>query len=194
MAFFNHGGGKNEQQIKKGFIFILLTLLSVPVGCAQTSKPVESNPTKDVIYEAVFLDNDEIAELFASVRGEIPPFDNVTQGYHVTTEFMPEKTHFDWYGEQVNVHITTYAAQDVKTDDGQITANEGFKVEMTSENTESIAYLDTLDKNYHITGAYQDAAKYTEYIDFSVGEALDVYVMGTFGGYFSDGTIDLSKE
>lgn len=84
--------------------------------------------------------------------------------------------------------------QDVKTDDGQTTANEGFKLEMASENTELAAYLDAVDKNYHITGAYQDAAKYTEYIDFSAGAPLDVYVIATFGGYFSDSAIDFGKE
>ena len=79
-------------------------------------------------------------------------------------------------------------------DDGQITSNEGFKVEVTSENKELAAYLDSLNKNYHITGAYKDGAKYTEYIDFSAGDPMDVYITGTFGGFYSDSTIDLGEE
>lgn len=72
-----------------------------------------------------------------------------------------------------------------------MTSNEGFKAEVSSENEKLNEYLQSLDKNYHITGAYQDSAQYTEYIDFSRGEAMDVSLAGTFGGYRSDGTIDL---
>ncbi len=177
---------------KSCLVYIMLFLALV--GCAPANKSAENSQATDVIYEAVFLDNDEITGLFTSVRGETPPFDNVTKDYHVTTEFMPEEAHSDWYGEQVSVHITAYAVQDIKMDDGQMTSNEGFKVELTSENKELSAYLDALNKNYHITGAYKDGAKYTEYIDFSEGESMDIYITGTFGGFYSDSTINLGKE
>ena len=117
---------------------------------------------KDVIYETVFLDNDEITDLFTSVRGEIPPFDNVAKDYYVTTEFMLESAHPNWYGEQVSIHITAYAVQDIKMDDGQMASNDDSKAELTSKNEELAAYLDALNKNHHITGAYKDGVKYAE--------------------------------
>ncbi len=179
---------------KLRIVFASVMLLLSLLGCAKTNEAAESSPRETVVYEAVFLDNGEILDLFESVRGEVPPFDNVTKDYHVTTEFMPEEAHTAWYGEQVSVHVTAYAVQDIKMDDGQMTSNEGFKVDVASGNKELATYLDALDKNYHITGAYKDGAKYTEYIDFSNGEPMDIYVSGTFGGFYSDGTIDLGKE
>ncbi len=172
---------------------VILVLLPGLFGCSadRTANAAESSQTSDVIYEGAFLDNDEITDLFASVRGETPPFDNVTKDYHVTTAYMPEELHTDWYGEPVSIHITAYAVQEVAMEDGRMTSNEGFKAEVSSENEELNEYLQSLDKNYHITGAYQDGAQYTEYIDFSEGEAMDVSLTGTFGGYRSDGTIDL---
>ena len=174
--------------------FVSIMVILILIGCAKANDSAESSSENDVIYEAIFLDNDEVADLFVSVRGKTPPFDNVTKDYHVTTEFMPEEAHPDWYGEQVSVHITAYAVQDIEMDDGKMTSNEGFKVEVTSENKELASYLDALNKNYHITGAYKDGAKYTEYIDFSAGDPMDTYVVGTFGGYYSDGTINLGEK
>ncbi len=159
-----------------------------------TQATASSTQAVDYYYEAVFLDNDEVQDLFTSVRGEEAPFENVTKDFHVTTAFMPEQTHPEWYGEAVTVHITAYAVQDVKTDDGDTTANEGFKAEVSCENKDLEAYLSSLDKNFHITGAYKDGAKYTEYVDFSQGEAMDVTLVGTFGCGHSDGTIDLGTE
>ena len=188
-----YGGVKMSSKLKICFVPIMVLILAL-VGCTQANEPDESSPAEEVIYEAIFLDNDEITDLFTSVRGETAPFENVTKDYHVTTEFMPEEAHPDWYGEQVSVHITAYAVQDIEMDDGKMTSNEGFKVEVTSENKELASYLDALNKNYHITGAYKDGAKYTEYIDFSAGDPMDTYIVGTFGGYYSDGTINLGEK
>lgn len=168
---------------------------AVPVGESTTASTADSvapsTQAAEYYYEAVFLANDEAQALFTSVRGEKAPFENVTKDFHVTTEFMPEQAHPEWYGEKVTVHITAYAVQDVKMDDGNTTANEGFKAEVSSENKDLEAYLSTLDKNFHITGAYKDGAKYTELVDFSKGEAMDATLTGTFGRGSSDGTIDL---
>ena len=154
----------------------------------------EDDSSEDiVVYEAIFLDNDEISELFCSVRGETAPFENVTTDFHITTEFLPEDTHMDWYGETISVHITGYTVQDVEMEDGQMTSNEGFKAEVSSENQKLNEYLESLGKNYHITGAYKDAPKYTGYIDFSDAEPVDFTVTGTFGGYISSGEIDLGE-
>ena len=180
---------------------LLMAVLCLMAGCAtnETTDTTDTAATsteqaeRSVIYEAIFLDNDEITNLFVSMRGETAPFDNVTKDFHVTTEYMPAESHSEWYGEKITVHITAYAVQDITADDGQTTSNEGFKAEVTSENAELNAYLESLNKNFHITGAYKDAAKYTEYVDFSQGEAVDFTVTGTFGGYYSDGVIELGE-
>ncbi len=159
-----------------------------------SSEQSEQAEAATVVYEAIFLDNDEISNLFTETRGETAPFDKVTKDFHVTTAFMPETAHSQWYGAKVTVHITAYAVQDVKADDGSTTSNEGFKAEVTSDNKELNEYLESLGKNYHITGAYKDGAKYTEYVDFSQGDPMDVTVTGTFGGSMSDGVIDLGGK
>ena len=160
----------------------------------EAAQSAEIEQAATTVYEAIFLDNDEISNLFTEVRGEAAPFDKVTKDFHVTTAFMPETAHPQWYGAKVTVHITAYAVQDVKADDGSTTSNEGFKAEVTSDNKELNEYLESLGKNYHITGAYKDGAKYTEYVDFSQGEPMDVTVTGTFGGSMSDGVIDLGGK
>lgn len=192
--------------MKKLFIYILLALFLF--GCSssnndnkesveptttsesdalETSIPSQTETSEEayVVYEGIFLDNDEMLKLFEETRGEAP-LDNVTKEFHLTTEFMPESDHKQWYGEKVNVHIISYKIQDVEMDEVGMTTNEGFKAEVTAENEELNTYLASLDKNYHITGAYKDAPKYTNYIDFSDGEAMDIYVSGTFGGFYSD--------
>lgn len=186
----------------KALVIALLLAVST-VGCSSPNKntAVSEAVTEadadaaeaSLIYEAIFLDNDEIEKLFASVRGKDAPFDKVTQDYHVTTEYMPAEGHAEWYGEKVSVHIIAYAVGEVKMEDGNMTSNEGFKAEVTSGSSEFNDYLKSLNKNYHITGAYKDEAKYTEYIVFSDGEPMDVYVTGTFGGYFSDNTFNFGS-
>ena len=188
-------------------LFIFLTLF----GCAsskeesapnesttpevtETTTPSETADSVYVVYEAIFLDNDEVANIFKSIRKDEAPFDKVTTDYHVTSAFMPESDHKQWYGSKVNVHISKYKIQEVKMDDGNMTSNEGLKVELTSENEELNEYLISLNKNFHITGSYIDAAKYTDLFDFSDGEDLDIDIMGTFGGFYSDGNIYLENN
>lgn len=163
-------------------------------GSGQAQESKESSETQQTIllYEAIFLDNDKVQDLFTQVRGESAPFEKLTTDFHVTTAFKPETAHPEWYGQEVTVHITSYAAQEVTMDDGGLTANEGFKVEVSSDNQELNDYLSSLGKNYHITGSYKDAARYTNYIDFSQGQPFEATLTGTFGATFSDGTVKLT--
>ncbi len=160
-----------------------------------TSSPSTSQDSQVyVVYEGIFLDNQEILDLFASIRGETAPFDNVTKEFHVTTEFMPSEAHSKWYGEKLSIHISKYLLADTTMDDGGTTSNEGFKVEVSSDNEEFNEYLKSLNKNFHITGSYKDAAKYTDKLDFSEGEDMNVTVQGTFGGFYSDSSYRFDKE
>ena len=74
-------------------------------------------------------------------------------------------------------------------DDGSTTANEGFFCKVTSDNEEMQSFIDNTEKNWHITGSYKDAAKYTEYIDPSDAAEVDFTVKGRFGAGMSNGDI-----
>ena len=156
----------------------------------EASQTQESTETK-AVYEAVFLDNEQISGLFAQARGNNAALEKVPSEYHITTAFQPETAHPEWYGQKVDVHITTYAMQEVKTDDGTPTENEGFKVELTSENEQLNSYLASLNKNFHVTGSSKDAPRWTEYIDFSKGQPFEATATGTFGAYMTDQTVKL---
>lgn len=143
-------------------------------------------------YEAIFLNNDEILSLFNSIRNMVP-YCFITENFHVTTEFMPSELHEQWYGEKVSVRITDYKSQKVIADNGIITANEGFKVFLSSENKSLLSYLNSLNKNFHITGSYQDAAKYTEQIDFRDGKKLNIEIIGIYGYCDSNKIIHLNS-
>lgn len=145
---------------------------------------------KIILYEAFFLENAVVEQLFKDTRGE-NPFGIVTQNYHVTTCFMPDTSHEQWYGKKVNVHILSYKSQDVIDDNNCMTSNEGFKVSISAADKDLNDYILSLDKNYHITGSYKDMAKYTEYVDFSDGIKMDINILGIFGCEYVDGTIFL---
>ena len=180
-------------------LFISLSLF----GCSsnadkakETTSPVtidvsQSEDSIYVVYEAIFLDNDEILNIFKAIRGKESPFEKQTTDFHITTAFLPESALDKWYGTKVNVHISKYSIQEVEAEDIGLTSNEGLKVELSSDNKEFNEYLSSLNKNFHITGSYKDAAKYTGLLDFTKGDNLDIDVIGTFGGYYSDGNIYL---
>ncbi len=183
-------------------VLFLILLLTSLFGCSQNNKhkssleketlqPIETSNLEDVIdvYEAIFLDNEEVLNLFKKVRGEVSPLENVATSFHVTTEFKPEEPKCKWYGQKVNVHFIKYKIAEVIMDDGNITENEGFKVELSSDDEEFNKFLKSLNKNFHVTGTYKDAAKWTNNIDFSDGEDVDFTLEGIFGGYYSDNSI-----
>lgn len=185
-----------SKKLWENLILACMLLSLVIMGCTKSEKAdSESKKTDEgyYYYEAIFLDNEEINDLFCQVRGEQAPYEQLTENFHVTTKFKPEETHSQWYGEKVDVHITAYKAQEIKDDDGNPTYNEGFKVSVTADNAELENYLESLDNLFHITGSYQDGAKYTDRIDFSDGKKLDLHTTGTFGCGDSDGTIDLGN-
>lgn len=142
-------------------------------------------------YEGIFLDNTEVENLFIKARGQKAKLNQTLMTQHVTTEYKPQTYHPNWYGQKVTIHITSYAMQDVKTEDGNTTTNEGFKVSLTSKNQELNDYLATVVKKFHITGSYNDKAQYTNNIDFSKGQEFNATLTGTFGAFLEDDTIKL---
>lgn len=131
-------------------------------------------------YEGIFLHSEIVKSLFISQRGE-NKLRHETSDFHVTTEFMPKLVHPDWYGSEVDVILTSYARQTVRMDNGELTVNEGFGVSVSSSNGELNDFLKSLKKNFHITGGFDHAPKYTEDVDFSLGDKIEViHLKGTF--------------
>lgn len=185
--------------MKKTIILISAIVLLVISGCksagnSSTEPPAQETTT--VIYEAFFLDNDEILKLFSEVRGPEAPYENLTKDFHVTTAFMPEHDMHELYGTEVTVKIYAYQDGNVTADDGSTTANEGFFCTITTENEALQNYIDSTEKNWHITGSYKDAggAKYTEYLDLTGAKQVNYTVKGRFGGSMSNGSIVFSPQ
>lgn len=183
-------------------ILQMVTLLCICIalfGCSSQGDKVEHKSKEELesgyyYFEGIFLSTDEVKETFQSASDEFPMYSVVPELFHVTTEYMPDKTHENLYGTEVTVHITGYKYGTVADEtDGSTSENEGFKVEVTSEDPEMQALLDSIDKNWHITGSYTTAARYTKYMDFSDADPVDVTLTGTFGWCDSDGKLVLES-
>ncbi len=164
--------------------------LSFAEGAAET-KLTETEKEEEVFlkYEAVFLESDEVNAIFDEVRDGEPPYEIVDkEDFHVTIVYMPETPSDELYGKEVKIKLVGYKAGEVKDDEGKPTYNEGFKAELYSEDPDMQKFLDTNEKNYHITGSFSDAAKYTGLLDFSDAEPVEYEITGVFGGRLSNHT------
>lgn len=176
-------------------LFFSLLLVFPFVSCSVAGGDGEGRENdKKVVYEAFFLDNDEILSRFAEVRGETAPYERVTKDFHVTTSYMPETDCRSLYGREVTIRVTLYQCGVVLDDNGQPTSNEGFFGSVSSEDAELMAMIDSIDKNWHITGSYQGAAKYTEYLDLTDAKEVDFTVKGVFGAFLGDGVYTFSPD
>ena len=138
-------------------------------------------------YEAIFLDKDEVLNAFKQAAPDYPKNDLTPPEFHVTTAFQPEEKHTSLYGTKVTVHIVGYASGTVHRDDGAgESSNEGFLVELSTDNKEMQDLIDSYDKVMHITGSYSAEGYYTEFLDWSKTTPMDITVTGTFGGADSD--------
>lgn len=138
-------------------------------------------------YEAIFLDKDEVLKAFKQAAPDYPKNALTPPEFHVTTAFKPEEKHTSLYGTKVTVHITGYTSGTVRRDDGAgESSNEGFLVELSTDNGEMQELLDSYDKVMHITGSYSAEGYYTEFLDWSKMTPMDITLTGTFGGADSD--------
>ena len=146
-------------------------------------------------YEAVFLDTEEVQKAFSTASASYPKYEIVPDHFHVTVQYKPEPRHEDLYGTPVTVHILGYAGGTVQDPQENITSeNEGLQVRMTSPDEGMQALIDNTDKNWHITGSYTVAAKYTEQLDFSDSTPVDITLEGVFGVADSDGNVVLEQQ
>lgn len=176
---------------------VVMSLTATGLFCARcfADAPAEAESPK-VIYEAFFLDNAEIADLFAQTRGEEAPHAIMTKDFHVTTSFMPEQDMRELYGTEVTIHIYAYQDGQIPADDGSMTANEGFFCTITAENEQMQAHINALDNNWHITGSYQDqgGAKYTGRLDLEGAQMVEYVVTGRFGAFLSDNSLAFAQD
>lgn len=179
---------------------IVICLCAVLFGCGSQTDTVEHKSKEEqeigyYYYEGIFLSTEEVTDAFRSASDEFPRYPVVPERFHITTEYMPEKTHENLYGRKVTVHITGYKyGTSIDVTDGSTSENEGFKVKVMSEDPEMQELLDSIDKNWHITGSYTTAARYTKYMDFSDAEPMDLTLTGTFGWCDSDEKLVLNSR
>ena len=196
----NREGGYCVIHKKSLQMIIALCLCLVLAGCSSQTEEVKHKSKEEeelgyYYFEGIILSADEVTEAFRSASDEFPRYSVVPETFHITTEYMPETTHEDLYGTEVTVHITGYK-YGTSTDetDGSTSENEGFGVEVTSEDPEMQALIDSIHKTWHITGSYTAAARYTNYMDFSDAEPMDVTLTGTFGWCDSDEKVVLDSR
>ena len=162
-------------------------------ACADNAGSEEDNVAY-VVYEAVFLDSVEVAEVFKSIRGEEAPYPMITKDFHVTTAFLPETDSRALYGKEVEVRVIGYKAGAITLEGGSVTHNEGLKVLLKTTDAAMNLYLNEHPANYHITGSYEAQPKYTGYLDFSDCESAEYLLTGTFGAYLNGDTITFNAE
>lgn len=141
-------------------------------------------------YEAVILRTEDAESAFRMAADDFLKYEIIPDIFHVTTEYKPEKKHEYLYGSAVSVHITGYLFGPVLDEENNVLSyNEGVSVVISSENEDMQTLIDSYDRNWHITGSYTEAAKYTGQLDFSNATPLDITLEGTFGLADSDGNI-----
>ncbi len=191
------------------YLIIVFSLLTHP-ACAAVSSQKENTPAADentqtsqsepaeepyLIYEAVFLDEAEVREVFRRIRGEEAPYEFIPKEYHITVSYLPESPSNQLYGSRINANGSVYKAGDVLDDKGNTTQNEGILVDLQSDIPEFRQLINSTHTHvWHITGSYSGKAKYTSNLDFSDGKPFPFVITGRFGGYMSDGTIRFTSE
>lgn len=187
----------HKNNLRSAVVFFLCLAL---FGCCSSAAEVKHKSKEELeegyyYYEGIFLSTEEVTAAFQRVSDEFPRYPVIPVLFHITTEYMPEMTHDNLYGAEVTVHITGYKYGTSRDEtDGSTSENEGFKVEVTSENPQMQQLLDSIDKNWHITGSYTNAARYTAYMDFSDADPTDFVLTGRFGWCDSDDNLVLESR
>ena len=173
----------------------IIVVLAIAFVLLTSCRSVEKEPEEKarVVYEAVFVDDEEIDSFFREVRGDAL-YANAKTEFHITTAFMPEEDSRELYGTEVAVLITGYIDGEVIMEDGRPTRNEGFMVELVSKDPDMADYLNASPIFFHITGSYMDLPRYTGELDFSLGQPVFFATTGIFGAFLSDDSFIFSAE
>lgn len=174
---------------------LTLALCLSIAGCSSPSSTVSGQAHQSqaeidegyYYYESILLDKAAVVKAFKKANKEFPKYSISPPEFHVTTEFMPAERHEAFYGTKVTVHIIGYTYGTVHDDEEDLDSeNEGFIVELSTDNEDMQALLDSYEKTWHITGSYTAGGKYTEFLDWSKVQPMDITLTGTFGGADSD--------
>ena len=184
--------------LKKATVFILVcsALLTFTVsGRAEKHISPQEEAMGYFRYEAVFLDREEVEEIFQTVSDQYPLYEYTPDHFHVTTQFRPETEHEELYGLPVTVHIIGYAKGSVQdTQEGVTSDNEGLLVEISSTDERLQDLIDSIDRVWHITGSYSGAAMYSKQLDFSHAIPIDITITGIFGMGDSNEAVRLDQQ
>lgn len=100
-------------------------------------------------YEGLFLPTDEMIKIFSTVSEDYPKYSVVPDHFHVTTKLLPKITHENMCGTEVSIHITGYTdGAATAPSDNSTSNNEGFTVELFSENPEMQKLPDSINKKH----------------------------------------------
>ena len=198
---------KNKKKILISFL-TLSAVCALVIGLNVSNQTQSTAPEPDhtqvsaaesvqepvVIYEAVFLDESEINEVFRTIRGEEAPYKLSPKEFHITVTFHPGVASYSLYGTKVIASGVSYKAGDVLDDKGEYTQNEGILVNLQSDNAEFNELTRSQSRVWHITGSYSDKPKYTGSLDYSDAVPVAFAVSGTFGAYMSDGSLRFTPQ
>lgn len=136
----------------------------------------------NILYEGFFCcDSEKVKSAFNQMNPA--RLVKLPKNYHVTTEYKPENLHENLYGQKVKVRVLKYKKDEKLIYNEKETANEGFQVQIITHNLELHHILKTINKNWHITGSFNDCAVATEMIDFSDGVRCNFEFEAIFGGF-----------
>lgn len=145
-----------------------------------------------IVYEGFFVNNnEEIQEILKLFRTE--SFNFETKHYHVTTEFKPQKLHDNLYGIPVKILLKKYKSGKLPYKES-FSRNDGFEVEIITENKNLKEIIMSISKNWHLTGGFNNSANLTNYLDFSDGKEVSIIIDGYFSGFSTKTNTPIKKD
>lgn len=131
-------------------------------------------------YIGCFFDYDELFRKTKCFRKQ--PLKNEIMFPHVTFAYRPTEVDTALFGETVRVKITGY---------GNNGSNEGFKVELSSDNAKISSLIEMIDVP-HITLSISGKSKSVYTKDLEYCKICPIEIIGLFGGYI-DGKVIVKK-
>lgn len=131
------------------------------------------------IYIGCFVDPQELAQKTAHLRQT--PLSRTIDEPHITFAFRPKQIEDALFGETVDITLVGYG------NDGE---NEGFSVELSTENPHVEAMFREIDTP-HITIAVSETGKPVNTRNLEFSSIGPICLKGTFGGYLSNGKVQL---
>jgi hypothetical protein len=139
-----------------------------------------------VVYEAIFLNKDDVTALFDKIGGK-QVFKNIPKDYHVTTLYYPKDPVLHLYGTKVRIHVTGYTYERFLDENHRITGAEAVRAEFECDDPTLQEYIDKFHHPWHITGSYMTEPRYSGVLKIKHMKPVDFYLDGTFGAFGNGG-------